>query len=453
MRTNMLFVLSVVCLFSSLVFAVNGNMGGLTQDGSSEFPYLIEDFNDFQTFCADPNYWAAEVYTRLENDLDLNPNLPGRVIYSQAPIAGDTDTDGYFNGITFSGLFNGNDHVINNLAVSGTSFCGLLGKCDDGSEIKDLGLENTSITSSDLYYVGGLVGYNKYGNITNCYSTGSVNGVELVGGLVGYNYYGNIKSCYTTGTVNGAERVGGLVGMNYACNITSSHATGVVSGTGGSVGGLVGYNQSGSITRCHATGTVSTTGYSAGGLVGWNDAHGKITYSYSTGAVSGDVTVGGLVGDNDWSSITDSYSTGSATGRALVGGLVGHNDDGWVTSSYATGKVIGDEMFGGLVGRGESGFITNSFWDVETSGMLIGYNQSAYPPGLIHNVIGKTTAQMQTESSFIDAGWDFINIWGIGEGQTYPYFRKYSIADISCDGVVNFVDFAVIADNWLAGVE
>ena len=63
------------------------------------------------------------------------------------------------------------------------------------------------------------------------------------------------------------------------------------------------------------------------------------------------------------------------------------------------------------------GVITSSFWDTETSG------QSTSDGGT-----GKTTAEMQTAFTFLDAGWDFVNetangtedIWWILEGQDYP---------------------------------
>jgi hypothetical protein len=44
------------------------------------------------------------------------------------------------------------------------------------------------------------------------------------------------------------------------------------------------------------------------------------------------------------------------------------------------------------------GSITTSFWDLETSG------QSTSDGG-----IGKTTAEMQTVSTFLFAGWDFMD--------------------------------------------
>jgi len=68
---------------------------------------------------------------------------------------------------------------------------------------------------------------------------------------------------------------------------------------------------------------------------------------------------------------------------------------------------------------------------------------------LCDNSYGKTTAEMQTMNTFTDAGWDFINVWNIGENQTYPYLRVYLAGDINKNGIVNFLDFAITANKWL----
>jgi len=65
---------------------------------------------------------------------------------------------------------------------------------------------------------------------------------------------------------------------------------------------------------------------------------------------------------------------------------------------------------------GES-VVTGCFWDIETSG------QTESVGGF-----GKTTAEMQTASTFLEADWDFVDetengtedIWWIDEGQGYP---------------------------------
>ena len=63
----------------------------------------------------------------------------------------------------------------------------------------------------------------------------------------------------------------------------------------------------------------------------------------------------------------------------------------------------------------------------------------------------KTTEQMQTQATFNDAGWDFVEIWNIGENQTYPYLRVYPAGDLNHDKKVNLLDFAVLGGNWLEG--
>ena len=60
-------------------------------------------------------------------------------------------------------------------------------------------------------------------------------------------------------------------------------------------------------------------------------------------------------------------------------------------------------------------------------------------------------AQMKTLATFTLAGWDFVSTWGIFEHQAYPYLRTQPSADLNSDGVVNFVDFAIFADQWLQG--
>jgi hypothetical protein len=57
---------------------------------------------------------------------------------------------------------------------------------------------------------------------------------------------------------------------------------------------------------------------------------------------------------------------------------------------------------------------------------------------------------MKQQSTF--ENWDFINVWGIGENQTYPYLRKYLAADINQDKTVSFPDLAILAENWLADI-
>ncbi|MGA2915983.1 MAG: GLUG motif-containing protein [Sedimentisphaerales bacterium] len=212
-------------------------------------------------------------------------------------------------------------------------------------------------------------------------------------------------------------------------------------------GGLAGRNYGG-IAKCYVTGTVTTSATYSGGIAGRND--GNIIDCYATDSVKGSSDVGGLVGSNG-SSVSDvntSYSTGLVTGSgSYVGGLVGYN----------YGDVI------------------NSFWDVNTSG------KSTSAGGT-----GKTTAEMHDINTFLNAHWDFTTpIWKISNGN-YPKLDWQGITgdfvspdgvgpedlaffvqrwldtncavtnncngtDLNTDGTVNFLDFALFANNWLEG--
>ena len=230
--------------------------------------------------------------------------------------------------------------------------------------------------------VGGLVGDNDGGEISNSSASGNVGGegVYYVGGLVGYNG-GIIYNSYATAYVNGADYVGGLVGDSSG-TITNSYATGSVGGVGDYVGGLVG-DSSGTITNSYATGSVGGVGDYVGGLVG--DSSGTITNSYATGYVDGGGTLGGLVGYSD-GTITSSYATGNVDGEGAftVGGLVGSNN-GDISNSYAAGGfVIGFLEVGGLVGANNlNGDIERSYSHNTVTGIgdlnndiggLVGYN-------------------------------------------------------------------------------
>jgi len=195
-----------------------------------------------------------------------------------------------------------------------------------------------------------------------------------------------------------------------------------IAGSGGYVGGLVG-ESGGSVTQCWSAGAVSG-GWSVGGLVGSNS--GSVTWCYSTGVVTGtQYDVGGLVGFNV-GGITDSHATGNITGSWCVGGLVGSNgycmyggcSKGTISDCYSAGEVSGESFVGGLVGANPGARkLTGCFWDLQTSG------QATSAGGT-----GKTTAEMQTASTFLNAGWDFVgettngteDIWWILEGTDYP---------------------------------
>jgi uncharacterized repeat protein (TIGR01451 family) len=167
----------------------------------------------------------------------------------------------------FTGSFDGHGHKIYNLYINrpDSSYVGLFGCVGGGGVVEDVGIENVNVVGSD--FVGGLVGKNASGTVSNCYSTGSVSGNGVVGGLIGWNAR-TVSDSYSTDSVSGIDHVGGLVGMNSG-TVSDSYSTGSVSGEM-NVGGLVGANY-GIMSNCYSTGTVSGGGDYVGGLVGLND--------------------------------------------------------------------------------------------------------------------------------------------------------------------------------------
>jgi hypothetical protein len=351
----------------------------------------------------------------------------------------------------FTGVFDGNDKRVWNFTWSsaGRDFVGLFGWIDAGGQIKNLGMENVDVNAANGKCIGGLAGTISEGTITNCYSEGRVGGMANgVGGLVGYNsFYNTITGCYWTGSVDSNDSVGGLVGYNRG-TITDCRSAGSVSGRE-EVGGLVGSNIDGTITGSHATVLVAGERF-VGGLAG--DSHGMISKCWSTGSVSGTEFVGGLVGYNSLynpCTVTDCYSGCRVDGNDYVGGLVGHNHSYyWMTNCYSRGSVDANNYVGALVGYHREGLYASCFWDTDVNPDINGIGNANEP-----SVVGKPTAEMQTESTFTDAEWDFVEVWDIGENQTYPFLRVYPAGDLNHDGIVNFRDVAILAGHWLEGTE
>ena len=152
--------------------------------------------------------------------------------------------DGNFR---FTAIFEGNGHTISNLFIdrSLASSVGLFGSSK--AVLRNIGLLEVKVKGGSI--VGGLVGNNREGTVSNSYATGTVTGTALfVGGLVGQNYQGTVSNSYATGSVTGSSNVGGLVGHNNQGTVSNSYATGSVTGSS-NVGGLVGIKSGGTVSK------------------------------------------------------------------------------------------------------------------------------------------------------------------------------------------------------------
>ncbi len=367
----------------------------LAGTGTAQNPFLIHTADELNLIGLFPCEWNR--CFRLVADVNMAACSKGTV-----------RSIGVYD-IPFTGVFDGNDRTIANLAfgaTNGPDTALFLSVSDPNAQIKDLQLIHGHSETNGGGRTAMLVAYLRDGNVTNCHGiNNTVSGGTSVGGLIAQSVSGIVTDCTSTGVVTGTWHVGGLVGHNYG-SVADCWASAVVSGTSW-IGGLAGSND-GIITRCFSESIVA--GKSAGGLAG-NNGHGP-----------------------PWGVITNSYATGEVSGSSRVAGFVGDNASGTIANCYSASA--GGSAGGGFVAydRHDGAYITGSFWDIEASGRTV----SAGGTGL-------TTAEAQTASTFLKAGWDFVggsdngteDIWWVLEGQDYPRLSWELLGD---DAVVFVVD-------------
>jgi hypothetical protein len=336
---------------------------GMIPEGSGTYndPFLVRYLSNIRWICLNSDSWDKHF---LQTD-----NID----------ASDTEYwDDQWGFITignedkkFSGVYNGQDYHIKNLYIFKrySTYIGLFG-ATDRAIIENVRLINIDVTGNSK--VGALIGSSTQGYTINCESSGRVIAInDYAGGLLGTNNEGSsVISCSSTCHVEGSNKIGGLIGLHsgddiwYQSYLGNSYARSIVNGID-DVGGLIGYS-SAYIENC-----------------------------YSVGSVHGENGVGGLIGSNG-SNVINSYSFSSVQGNQNVGGLLGSNGD-IVENSYCSGNITGTFEVGGLIGY-NAGSVNASFWDMQVSEMM--YSNGG---------VGLYTHQMQTQSVFTDAGWDFVN--------------------------------------------
>lgn len=315
----------------------------------------------------DPGYPLDGSYV-LTADLDLSE------WGNWSPIGGE--------GGCFTGAFDGGGHVISGLTYTGSGpYVGLFGLVNETGVIKNLGLENVSITvydSSEDCYVGGIVGCfeNQYkvssrAELRNCYVTGEIaadsSGTLYLGGLAGW------LAADTTGCFNLAALTG------EAGSSTLRADTLYMGGVAGWIDTYL--TDPYVVERCFNEGELSPSCVQdsafVGGVAGYLRGYVEFSQCYNTADVwmsprswCGDAAyLGGIAGFSD-SSISDCYNlgdvgTGSANSgpyRSMVcGGIVGQYALGssgetyMISNCYSAGSVIARAWStgyaGGIVGH------------------------------------------------------------------------------------------------------
>lgn len=149
-------------------------------------------------------------------------------------------TDNYVGLFAYnSGMIRNFGMINGNIQSTGVMVGGLVGK--------NTGTIQDSFYSGSVYVpggngAGGLTAWNNGGIIKDSYSTGTITGNDAVGGLVGYNESsGVIERTYSTATVTSlsAGRIGGIVGANNSGSVSDSYAINQIVGSGSFSGGGV----------------------------------------------------------------------------------------------------------------------------------------------------------------------------------------------------------------------
>ncbi|WP_339520388.1 YDG domain-containing protein [Pseudomonas proteolytica] len=171
-------------------------------------------------------------------------------------------------------------------------------------------------------------------------------------------------------------------------------------------------------------GSISGAAYT-GSIVGYS--LGTLTGTFSSATVTAEVYAGGLVGQQGGGSISNSYFSGSVTATAdLAGGLVGQLDGGSLSNNFVSGRVTassGNGFAGGIMGSNFGNTVSSgNFWDTNATGQLYAEGEWMVLPT---QAGGLTTTQIQTLSTFSNAGWDLDKTWVVYNGSSGPLLRSF----------------------------
>ncbi|MBT3981349.1 MAG: cadherin-like domain-containing protein [Bacteriovoracaceae bacterium] len=343
----------------------NNNMFGEVANFSGNFngnSKSISNFKYVDTAEIDVGFIAILGTGGVVTDVNLvGVNIDGKE--DVGGLVGQTNTGTTINGSAVSGTV-----AASNIAGT-TDVGGLVG--DNKADISNSSTSATVTTDVVYNNVGGLVGLNRAGSITNCFSTGDVIGGAYVGGLIGQqtNSAITIENVYTTGNITALDLgVGGVVGYMSGTSPTLKHCRSMGNITQtinkNTSGGILGY-MNGFLYDCYAYGDVyrdSDTGIYHGGAIGSAQTDTQtISRIMAFGNVGADRYKGGLIGEKK-GTVSYSFATGAIYGSAnnQAGGIVGIHSSGNTSEVYSLGTIRGSGNVGGVTAQLKGGSILSN---------------------------------------------------------------------------------------------
>lgn len=371
----------------------------------------------------------------LMADIDLSG-------YDWTPLCNDSEAP-------FTGVFEGNGHVISSLNGVNGLFA-YTSSVSSSAEIRNVGIENASIAAQydDQWngIIGGIVAYAKEDTtISNCYFQGDIDSnANTIGGIAGlFRSADPVEYCWMAGDIRST---------NGGDSFNSPQVGGILAESGSS-GDLT-------VNGCIHSGSIETEGYAmyAGGISGLLEGsisncqnYGTITHYHSYANIGGidsglcdpviqscmnaadiqvvrrsntfsNTRVGGISALG--TDISNCFNCGdiNTDGASYVGGITGEN--GHADNSYNVGTICS-------VNPGSSNVDPGYYGCGALFGSTVGTSSNCYylacdlpayekvngTPTL--NTIRSLAAdQMKKSGNF--GGFDFDSVWTMGSG-SYPY--------------------------------
>lgn len=296
--------------------------------GTPAYPYQIKDGNQLLLFQSIVNGTYSSTQTANPAACaELTDNIDMSSIANFAPIGTQEHP--------YTGTFNGNNHSISGLSVSGSNYVGLFGYVN-GATIQNINLCDSKITATNAGGIGtstgGIVGFaTGAAKIENC-STSKIRidaaGSLHIGGIIGRGEGSTkISNCTNTSSFGGTYNVGGIAGSLNGGSITNCGNSGDLPApwASGCVGGIVGFAQAGQISTCYNTGEITgRSNADVGGIVGMFKSSFSISDCYNVGDVHGGQLTGGIAG-SAIGTFRYCYNTGAVTDSPCRGGVIGSN--------------------------------------------------------------------------------------------------------------------------------
>ena len=248
-----------------------------------------EGFEEFRNKVNEGKETFENTLIKLSSDLDLSEETWTPIGTEEHPFNGVFNGNGHkISNLTiddnakYQGLFGYNKGIIKNIGVDGNTIklnkiAGVIAGYSEG--IIESCYNKAEITSEDIYFLGGIVGFNeKNGKIRECYNTGKITGTAKeeyckVSGICGRSTSNtSIISCYNSGEIDVTTNftnlmVGGITangdGLIDSCYNVEKLKLSDISNENlayQAIAGIAGQAGSGSITRCFNVGSIILEG-------------------------------------------------------------------------------------------------------------------------------------------------------------------------------------------------